>query len=151
MQLSHNFSLEELIKSPTGHRFGIDNIPNNERISNLLALAKNILQPVRDNFKSPVIINSGYRCEELNKAVGSKPTSQHILGQAADFEVMGYTNFEVAKWISKHLTFDQLILEFYRQGQPHSGWIHCSYRPDGKNRGEVITICETGTFPGLRE
>ena len=125
MKLSKNFSLQEMTKSQTALRRGIDNTPTPDKIDPLTMLCEKVLQPVRDHFDRPVTITSGYRSPELCMAIGSKPTSQHTKGQAADFEVPGVSNLEVAKWISENLEFDQLILECYTGG--NTGWIHCSY------------------------
>ena len=134
MQLSKNFNLAELTKSQTAERKGINNTPNSEAIENLKMLADNILQPVRDEFGS-FIVSSGYRCPELSIAIGSSKNSQHCKGQAADFEVANIDNYLLAQWIRDNLVFDQLILECYTGG--NTGWIHCSYVPDG--RKETLT------------
>lgn len=148
MILSKNFTLEELIKSPIALRKGIDNSPNREARCNLATLVEKILQPVRDHYNAPVNVSSGYRCLELNRVIGSKDTSQHIKGEAADFEVGGAPNITVARWIRDNLDFDQLILEFYNPGVLNSGWVHCSYSA-GKNRKEVLTIANGRTLRGL--
>ena len=83
--------------------------------------------------------SSGFRCLKLNRAVGSKDTSQHVLGEAADFEVLGVDNLQTAIYIRDNLDIDQLILEFYTPGDPKSGWIHCSFRRHGENRKDVLT------------
>ena len=129
MNLSRNFTLSELTKSDTAIRKGINNNPNAEQIEKLKGLCENILQPVRDHF-GRVKVTSGFRSVELCLAIGSSANSQHARAEAADFEVMGTDNAELADWIYKNLDFDQLILEFYTPGEPNSGWIHCSYTPD---------------------
>ena len=129
MNLSRNFTLQELIKSDTAIRLNIDNNPNGDQIDKLKQLCENVLQPVRDQF-GRVKITSGFRSPELCKAIGSSENSQHAKAEAADFEVMGTDNAELADWIYKNLDFDQLILEFYTPGEPNSGWIHCSYTTD---------------------
>ena len=126
MELSPNFSLAELIKSQTAERKGIDNYPESSHIDNMKLLAENILQPIRDKF-GPFIVSSGYRSPELCVAVGSTIKSQHTKGQAADFEVSGIDNYDLARWIESNLPFDQLILECYKPGDKNSGWVHCSY------------------------
>lgn len=126
MELSPNFTLAELIKSQTAERKGIDNYPEPSHIENLKLLAENILQPIRDKF-GPFIVSSGYRSPELCVAVGSTIKSQHAKGQAADFEVSGIDNYDLARWIESNLPFDQLILECYKPGDKNSGWVHCSY------------------------
>jgi len=125
MKLSKNFSLQEMTKSQTALRKGIDNTPTPDKIEPLTLLCERVLQPVRDHFDRPVTITSGYRSPELCVAIGSKVTSQHTKGQAADFEVSGVSNMEVAQWVADNCEFDQLILECYTGG--NTGWIHCSY------------------------
>ena len=136
--LTKNFSYQEMIKSSTAVRIGVSNDATREHVINLVNLCNFILQPVRDGF-GPIRINSGYRSPALNKAVGGSKTSQHCNGEAADFESSRISNPELALWISKNLDFDQLILEFYDGKDPHSGWIHCSYKMDGSNRGATLT------------
>ena len=131
MILSRNFTLQELIKSDTAIRRGIDNNPNADQIEKLKALCENILQPVRDHF-GRVKVTSGYRSPELCQAIGSSINSQHAKAEAADFEVVGTDNAELADWIKRELEYDQLILEYYTPGEPNSGWIHCSYIPEGR-------------------
>jgi zinc D-Ala-D-Ala carboxypeptidase len=126
MKLSNNFSLLELTKSDTAIRKDIDNSADEIIISNLQALVDNVLQPVRDKFGS-VRITSGYRSPLLNSSIGGSKTSQHCYGFAADFEVAGMDNKELAVWIRDTLEFTQLILEFYTEGDANSGWVHCAY------------------------
>ena len=141
MKLSKNFYLSELIKSTTADRCGIINVPTNQDIIDSLRLvAENILQPVRDHFGVAFSPSSGYRCLELNRATpGSKDTSQHIKGEAVDFEVPGVSNLELYYWIKDNLIYDQLILEYYKKDVPNSGWVHCSYRKSG-NRNQAIAL-----------
>ena len=126
MKLSANFSLAEMVKSQTATRKGIRNEPSTEHVENLIHLAETVLQPVRDHFGKAVVISSGYRSPELCEAIGSSAKSQHARGEAADFEIPGIDNKELATWISKNCNFDQLILEFYNERDPNSGWVHCS-------------------------
>ena len=128
MKLTANITLDELTKSQVAERKGINNNPNPQQIENLKALAVNILQPVRDQF-GRVKVTSGFRSEELCLAIGSSVNSQHAKAEAADFEVIGVDNAELADWINMNLPYDQLILEYYKVGEPNSGWIHCSYIP----------------------
>ena len=137
MKLSANFSLDELTKSDTAIRKGIDNTPDEVVLANLQDLVNNILQPVRDKF-GRVKITSGYRSPLLNSSIGGSKTSHHCYGFAADFEVEGKDNKELAEWIRDNLQFTQLILEFYTPGDPNSGWVHCSY--DAKDlKAQVLT------------
>ena len=133
MNLSRNFSLLELTKSDTAIRLDIDNNPNADQIEKLKLLCENILQPVRDHF-GRVKVTSGFRSEQLCVAIKSSVNSQHAKAEAADFEVMGTDNAELADWIQKNLEYDQLILEFYTPGEPNSGWIHCSYVSDSPRK-----------------
>ena len=128
MELSRNFSLQELIKSDTAIRLDINNNPNAGQIEKLKALCENILQPVRDHF-GRVKVTSGFRSEQLCLKIGSSINSQHAKAEAADFECIGVDNAEVADWIKQNLETDQLILEYYTPGEPNSGWIHASYIP----------------------
>jgi len=139
VRLAKNFTLNELVKSSTADRMGVDNWPTDDtHLVNLTNVANHILQPVRDEVGC-VRINSGYRSPKLNTAVGGSKTSQHCHGEAADFECSKIGNYKLAKWVSENLEFDQLILEFYTSGQPSSGWVHCSYKSDGNNRGKIMT------------
>ena len=144
MNLSANFTLNELTKSETATRLDLDNTPNEEQIESLRLLCENILQPVRDHFGKPVKISSGFRAPAVNQATGGSATSDHCRGQACDFEIEGLSNPDVATWIMENLTYSQLILEFYVQGQPNSGWIHCSYNPDKLIKQELTAVKVAG-------
>ena len=133
MQLSRNFTLQELIKSDTAIRMDINNNPNSGQIEKLKALCENILQPVRDHF-GRVKVTSGFRSEQLCLKIGSSVNSQHAKAEAADFECMGTDNAELDEFIYSNLEFDQLILEFYTPGEPNSGWINCSYVSDSPRK-----------------
>ena len=137
MKLSENFSLSELTKSQTAERKGIDNTPSPTHQENLKSLCEMILQPVRDHFGQVVSVSSGYRSPELCAAIGSKSTSQHAKGEAADFEIFGVSNKELADYINEHLDYDQLILEYWKKEDPNSGWVHCSYT-NGNNRKQYL-------------
>lgn len=134
MKLSEHFSLSEMTKSSTAERQGIANEPSESEIENLTLVCDNILEPVRNHYGIPFIPNSGFRCLELNRAIGSSDKSQHTMGKAVDFEVPGISNKEVALWVKENCEYDQLILEFYKEGQPASGWVHCSYDADSDLR-----------------
>ena len=138
MNLSKNLSLSEVTKSNTATRKGIDNKPTLEHIENLTELCVQILEPTRRNFGKPMVITSGYRSEELCEAIGSKTTSQHAKGEAADFEMFGVDNKELAKYIKNNLVFDQLILEFYNPDDPSSGWVHCSYSKEENRKQSLL-------------
>ena len=134
MRLSKHFSLSELTKSETAIRKGIDNTPDAGTIANLRSLCARILEPVRKHYGIPFAPNSGFRSPELNAAIGSSSKSQHIKGEAADFELPGMANKDVALWVRDNCDYDQLILEFYQEGDPSSGWVHCSYTVHSSNR-----------------
>jgi zinc D-Ala-D-Ala carboxypeptidase len=138
MNLTKNFTLEELTKSETALRHNMDNSPGQAEVDSLLALAENVLQPVRDHFARGVKCNSGYRSLEVNQKVGGSRNSDHIRGQACDIEIPGIPNAELAEWIKGNLQFNQLILEFYTPGVPDSGWVHVSYIPED-NKKQVLT------------
>ena len=134
MILSQNFTLQELTYSDTAIRKSMDNTPNEEQIENLRLVCNNILEPVRVHFKAPVVVSSGYRSVAVCEAVGSSAKSQHTKGQAADFEIFGIPNKDVADWIVNNIDFDQCILEFWNENEPNSGWVHCSFNSAGNRR-----------------
>ena len=139
MKLSNNFSLNEMVKSQTAERKGINNNPNEDQIESLQALCNNLLQPIREHFDKVVSVSSGFRSAELCQAIGSSVNSQHAKGQAADFEIFGISNQELAHYIDKNLDYDQLILEYWKPDEKNSGWVHCSYKKEGTNRGSKLT------------
>jgi len=140
MKLSENFSLIEFTRSQTASRHGIDNTPNEEQLENLKTLAKG-LEDVRTKLdNNPINISSGFRCEDLNDRLGSKRTSRHILGLAADFTCDRYDSvgrvFEVLA--DSSIEFDQLILEY-------DSWIHISFPKEGEDpKRQVLIIDKNG-------
>lgn len=152
MNLTKNFTLSELTKSETALRKGLDNAPTQDVISALQTLAVNVLQPVRDHYGVGVKVNSGYRSPEVNASVGGSKTSDHCKGFAADIEIPGVANAELAAYIRDELQFTQLILEFYTPGVPDSGWVHVSYDPANLKK-QVMTATKrdgkTVYLPGL--
>lgn len=137
IQLSKNFTLDEMTASATAKAKGIANRPLTQHIVNMTALCLNVLQPLRDAMREPIKIGSGYRCGLLNEAVGGVKNSQHMSGQAADLCIDGNLR-KGRKWfdyIKEHLDFDQLIWEHNSKG---TYWVHVSYRNDGNNRRQVI-------------
>ena len=136
-RISKNFTLDELTASATAKQMHIINAPGVDEVCNLCALVHNVLQPLRDAMGESIKIGSGYRCPQLNKAVGGVATSQHMKGEAADLCIDGDMKkgkrwFE---WIKSHCQFDQLIWEHNSKG---TSWVHVSYRAEGKNRRQVI-------------
>lgn len=147
-KLTPHFTLNELIRSSRASELGIDNTPPEHVLKNLILVCTSILEPVRSHFERPVRVNSGYRCLALNSAINGSQTSQHMTGQAVDFEIDGLANYDLALWISTNLTFDQLILENYVSGKPNSGWVHCSLKTE-QNRMQLLTINGRNKYPGL--
>ena len=152
MQLTNNFSLAEMVKSDTALRHDMDNTPGEVEIANLKTLCKKVLQPIRDHFQTGVKVNSGFRHPEVNAKVGGSKTSDHCKGQAADIEIPGIANADLAVWIMENLTYTQLILEFYTPGVPDSGWVHVSYDPANLKKQNLTATKRDGKtvyLPGL--
>ena len=146
MKLTENFSLNELTKSQTAERKGIDNTPSAEHQDNLKSLCEMILQPIRDHFGQVVSVSSGYRSPELCVAIGSSTQSQHAKGQASDFEIFGVSNKELADYIDQNLDYDQLILEYWKgEDEPNSGWVHCSFNTQGNRKQYLRAYKENGS------
>ena len=138
MKLSNNLSLSEVLVSQTAKRLGLSNEPTKEHLENLNIIAYKIFQPVRDYFKVPIYVSSGYRSKELNKAIGGAKTSQHMKGEALDLDADVYgviTNSDIFNYIKDNLEFDQLIWEFGDDKNPN--WVHVSFS-EGKNRMKVM-------------
>ena len=131
-RVSDNFTVRELVRSELATRLNIHNwFQSDSELRNAVRLCREVLQPVRDRFW-PFTPNSVYRSQALERKLKGKPSnwkskSQHTRGEAADIEVPGLTNLELARWIHAHLLFDQLILEMYNESAgPNSGWVHVS-------------------------
>jgi hypothetical protein len=138
MNLSENFTLAELIESPTARRRRIEEQfnPPVTVVKSLTDLCKYILQPLRGRV-GPIKINSGYRSPQTNEAVGGAKTSQHLKGEAADIEGINMTNAQLFRLIQEmELPFDQLIWEFGTEKEP--SWVHVSYGI--RNRRQVLYI-----------
>ena len=128
MKLTEHFDYEELISSDTAKLGGIYNVPDDRQAACLALLSVEVLEPARQAYGKPIRVTSGYRSERLNKAVGGKPNSQHLRGQAADLQA---DNLErLYDIIQAQGNYDQLLLE----SNGKIKWIHVSYNPDG-NRG----------------
>ena len=146
MSLTKNFILIELTKSQTAERKVIDNTPSTEHQDNLKSLCTYVLQPIRDHFSRVVSISSGYRSPELCVAIGSSTKSQHASGCAADFEIFGVSNKELADYIDENLDYDQLILEYWKgEDEPNSGWVHCSFNTQGNRKQYLRAYKENGS------
>jgi zinc D-Ala-D-Ala carboxypeptidase len=129
MRLSKNFTFHEMVRSQTATRHGVDNAPSPVFVENLRLLCVNVLQPIRDHYGLPVDISSGYRSPALNRLVKGSKTSDHMRGMAADIEIQGVSNWDLANWIKDRLKFKQCILEYHTRTVPDSGWVHVSYDP----------------------
>lgn len=144
MKLSPNFSLAEMIKSDTALRLDMENEPDDDHIDNMIALCENVLQKVRDHYGKGVKVNSGFRHPDVNAKVGGSKTSDHCKGMAADIEIPGVANADLAEWIVENCEFRQVILEFYTPGVPDSGWVHVSYNPDDNKKQVLTAMKENG-------
>lgn len=139
-QFTKNFSYDELIASATAKRLRLDNTPTLEEKEKLRQLAEDILQPIRDAWKSPIVVTSGYRSEAVNKAVGGVSNSQHRLGEAADIKVGGKDrNRKLFNFIYKlinqgKIKVGQLIDEY------SYSWIHISLPRKGKENNQILHI-----------
>ena len=135
------FSISEMTRSDTARRLGIDNTPSDKIKNNLTLFIEKVLDPIREDWGSPIIVSSGYRCPELNKAVGGVKTSGHLYGFCADLQVKGdlrkFSNF-VIEWMKEHqMKFDQIIWE--KSG--NVTWLHfCWIGKDGKQRMKNFDI-----------
>ena len=139
-QFTKNFSYDELIASSTAKRLGLDNTPNEQEKERLRQLAEDILQPIRDAWKSPIIVNSAFRSEAVNKAVGGVKNSQHRLGEAADITIGGKErNRKLFNFIYKlinqgKIKVGQLIDEY------NYSWIHVSLPRKNKVNNQILHL-----------
>ena len=138
IKISKHVSYKEATRSITAKRLGIDNAPTGEHANNMIILAENIFEPLRSHVGKPICINSMYRSEALNKAVGGSMTSQHCKGQAMDIDdKYGHaTNADMFNYIKNNLDFDQMIWEFGDGENPD--WVHVSYVSEEKNRNKML-------------
>lgn len=134
-----HFKFDEFFYSSVADTLGIGNNPSVDKRQfvrgNIMLLCDHVLDPIQYHVNSPVIINSGYRCEELNRIIGGKELSQHLTGRAADFTVSGFVSKDykaLALWCADNLDFDQLIVYAKRR------FIHVSYVSPEANRHEVL-------------
>lgn len=140
MNLTKHFTLAELTISQEAARSGLNNKPNADQTENLRLLCENILQPLRDRVKRPIVISSGFRSTTINRRIGGQTTSQHCKGQAADFTIPDMSIADTVALIKKMgLPFDQLIDEF---GNTDNGWVHVSYSP--RNRRQFLKARHQG-------
>ena len=139
-KISEHLELAEVIRSEQAKRMGLSNMPTAEHIENFKKLAENVFEKIRNNFRVPIHISSGYRSIELNRAIKGSSTSQHCKGEAIDIDMdgssNGVTNRMVFDYILKSLDFDQLIWEFGTSENPD--WVHVSYSSSGNQRKQVL-------------
>lgn len=145
MNLTKHFTLEEMTKSETAIKIGINNTPTQTQIDNLTTLCGKVLEPIREHFEKPIIVSSGYRCRNLNVAIGGSKTSQHCYGQAVDINNKGteILNAQLFFWIKDNLEFDQLIWEFGTSKEPD--WVHVSFAP--VNRKQILKATKVNGKP----
>ena len=138
MKISNHISYKEATRSNTATRKGIDNTPGDYEESNMVNIAVNVFEPLREWVCGPIKINSFYRCVELNKAIGGSSRSQHCEGRAIDIDdTHGHkTNAEMFEYIKNNLSFDQLIWEFGTDKNPN--WVHVSYVSEDQNRKRCL-------------
>jgi len=138
MKISDHITYSEAIRSNTATRRGIDNTPGDYEITNMVGIAENIFEPLRKWVGGPIKINSMFRCEELNTAIGGSSRSQHCQGRAIDVDDTfgNKTNAEMFNYIKKNLNFDQLIWEFGDDANPD--WVHVSYVSKEENRNRIL-------------
>ena len=141
MKLSLHLDLSEVVRSESAKRKGISNMPTPEHIANFKILAEKVFEPIREHFRCPIHISSGYRSKELNATIpGASLTSQHCSGEAIDIDMdgtpNGVTNRMVFDYIKDNLEFDQLIYEFGDSNNPD--WVHVSYETTGKQRKQIL-------------
>lgn len=137
-KISENITLRESIESFTAKRKGIENIPSEYELTNMVGVAVNVFEPLRKWVNGAIKVNSFYRSEELNKAIGGSSRSQHCQGRAIDIDdVYGHkTNAEMFNYIKNNLDFDQLIWEFGTDENPD--WVHVSYVSADENRRRCL-------------
>jgi len=144
-KISKHISYKEATRSATALRLGIDNKPNEYELQNMEMVAKKVFEPLREAVNAPIKINSFYRCEELNKAIGGSSKSQHCQGRAIDIDdIYGHvSNAYMYYYIKDNLDFDQLIWEFGTNDSPD--WVHVSYVDEDSNRKRCLrAIKENG-------
>lgn len=137
-KISKHISFKEGIKSNTATRLGINNTPDDYQVSNMVNIAINLFEPLREFVGGPIKINSFFRCEDLNRAIGGSSRSQHCEGRAIDLDdTFGHkTNAEMFRYIKDNLDFDQLIWEFGDDNNPD--WVHVSFISFDENRKRIM-------------
>ena len=138
MRISKHISYKEATQSQTAVRKGINNEPDAYQLQNMQVLAEKVFEPLRDHFGVPIAINSFFRSQKLNKAIGGAAGSQHTQGRAIDIDdtLGGVSNKQMFDWIRENLDYDQLIWEFGNDNNPD--WVHISYVSESENRKRVL-------------
>ena len=138
MRISKHISYKEATQSQTATRKGISNDPDAYQLQNMQLLAEKVFEPIREHFGVPIAINSFFRSQKLNKAIGGAAGSQHTQGRAIDIDdtLGGISNKQMFEYIKNHLDFDQLIWEFGDNNNP--AWVHISYVSPTENRNRVL-------------
>ena len=138
MRISKHISYKEATQSQTAVRKGISNEPDAYQLQNMQLLAEKIFEPLREHFGVPIAINSFFRSQKLNKAIGGATGSQHTQGRAIDIDdtLGGVSNRQMFEWIRENLDYDQLIWEFGNNQNPD--WVHISYVSESENRKRVL-------------
>lgn len=138
MRISKHISYKEATQSQTATRKGISNDPDAYQLQNMQLLAEKVFEPLREHFGVPIAINSFFRSQKLNKAIGGAAGSQHTQGRAIDIDdtLGGVSNKQMFEYIKNHLDFDQLIWEFGDNNNP--AWVHVSYVSETENRRRVL-------------
>ena len=136
--ISEHISYKEGVYSITATRRGIDNVPNDEQLSNMELIAEKVFEPLRKWVGGPIKINSFFRCPDLNKAIGGSRKSQHCQGQAIDIDdtYKVVANSDMYNYIKNNLNFDQMIWEFGDDDNPN--WVHVSYVSKEDNRKRCL-------------
>ncbi len=140
MRISKHISYKEAVKSQTATRLDIDNNPDREQLLCMENVAEHVFEPIREHFHVPIVINSFFRSEELNRRIGGAASSQHVKGEALDIDdTMGkVTNMEMFSWIKDNLMFDQLLWEFGDDDNP--AWVHVSLKIGADQRQQVLRV-----------
>ena len=134
--ISEHVSFDAATYSRTAEEMRLKNIPGEAELANMRALAMNVIEKAWSHFKKRIRINSFFRCTGLNRAIKGSKSSQHVTGEAADLEAVGFKNSELFYYIKNNLDFDQLIWEHGNDNEPD--WVHVSYKRLGGNRKQVL-------------
>ena len=140
MKISKHLSLKEVTKSNTAIKNGIENVPDDVQLQNLIILAENVFEPLREHVNGPICVGSSFRSEELNRRIGGSKTSQHCKGQAIDIDDTygSATNADMFHYIHDNLDYDQIIWEFGDDKNPD--WVHVSYVSIEENRNQALKV-----------